>query len=418
MRLLFVSDVSIRAVLGGAERVLFEQATRLAAAGHSVHLITRRRPEHRSRREAIRGVEEIRCDFVPDGGLRSTTKTWRQARRHLARLHALEPFDCLNIHQPLTAHGVVAQASACGIRMVYTCHSLSAEEYLSRHVGQGLTGRLLRRMNAAIRHLIEGRVLRRCDRIVALSRYTREKLQRVHGIPEDRVAVIPGGVDLVRFRPVHDPLAAREELSIPRGRFVLLTVRNLVPRMGLERLVLSMQTVAAAIPHSLLVIGGSGPLGDRLKAMVDRLGLGGNVRLVGFIPEEILHRYYQMADLFVLPSIDLEGFGMVTVEALACGVPVLGTPVGGTHEILARLDERLLLKDGRPESMALGVIDCHRRFHARGEDACRMRQRCRMLAEKCYSWNHNVAALEQILAGARPQAVGPLASLHKETVRP
>ena len=418
VRALFISDVSIQAVIGGAERVLREQTTRMAARGHDIRLITRRRPDHRTWHEVIGGVEEIRCAFASDGGVTSVAKTWRQARGHLMRLHSREPLDCLNIHQPLTAFGATAQAAALGIRLIYTCHSLSAEEYLSRGTGPGSASLILRRSNAAIRHLIEGRVLRRCHRIIVLSRYTREKLLRAHGVPEERVATVPGGVDLDRFRPSDDPSAARTELSIPQDRFVLFTVRNLVPRMGLERLVAAMPAVAATIPRSLLVIGGSGPLAGELRDSVERLGLRDHVRLVGFIPEDTLHRYYQMADLFVLPSTDLEGFGMVTVEALASGLPVLGTPVGGTREILSRLDEGLLLKGVRPEMLAEGIVGCHRRWHTRGEDARRMRRRCREIAENCYSWELNIAALERIMSGDRHTASKPMTSLHAEAVRP
>jgi glycosyltransferase involved in cell wall biosynthesis len=417
VKILFVSDVSVENVIGGAERVLFEQSTRLSSGGHSVHLITRRLPEHRAERETIQGVEEIRCAFEQKGGLRSTTETWRQARRHMVRLHEQLYVDCLNIHQPLTAFGLISQAAALGISCVYTCHSLSAEEYLSRHTGCGPAGRLLRRMRADVRNWIEGRVLRRCNRIIALSSYTQEKLRRVHGIPNDRVEVVPGGVDLVRFHPAGDKTAARKELSIPEDRFVLLTVRNLVPRMGLDRLILAMQEVANRIPHILLVIGGHGPLHDELLARVNRLGLIGHVRMPGFIPEETLVRYYQMADLFVLPSLDLEGFGMVTLEALACGLPVLGTPVGGTREILTRWDASFLLSDGRPQSMAQGIIGCHRRLDARDGETAAISRNCREFVENNYSWDCNVAALESILIGTRRPALEPRVVLRAGEVR-
>lgn len=417
MNLLIVTDVSIHNVIGGAERVLFEQSTRLAARGHSVHLITRRLPEHRAERETIRGVEEIRCAFEPRGGLRSIAKTWQEARRHLACLHQQLHVDGLNVHQPLTALGLMSQAANLGIPRVYTCHSLSAEEYLSRHTECGPSSRVLRRMQAGGRNWIEGRVLRHCNRIVTLSHYTREKLQRVHGIPGDRVEVVPGGVDLVRFHPAGDKAAARKELSVPQDRFVLLTVRNLVPRMGLDRLVLAMQEVAAKIPQTLLVIGGHGPLRDKLLALVNRLGLRDHVHMVGFIPEEALVRYYQMADLFVLPSQDLEGFGMVTLEALACGLPVLGTPVGGTQEILTRWDPGFLLSDSRPQTMARGIIDCHRRLAESADQAVSISRRCREFVESHYSWDRNVAALESILDGARRPAPKLCGRLHTGEVR-
>jgi glycosyltransferase involved in cell wall biosynthesis len=405
VNIVLVTDVSINKIIGGAERVLFEQSTRLAARGHSVHLITRRLPEHRAERETIQGVEEIRCDFEPKSGLRVITQTWQQARRHLLHLHEQLPVDCLNIHQPLTAFGLIAQAAALGIPRVYTCHSLSTEEYLSRQTECGVAGLVQRRVHAAGRNWIEGRVLRRCHRIIALSRYTQEKLTQVHGIIGDRVEIVPGGVDLLRFHPAVDKAAIRIEMGIPQDRFVLFTVRNLVPRMGLNNLVIAMKDVVKRAPQALLVIGGHGPLRDALEALVDRLGLRDQILMVGFIPEEKLARYYQMADLFVLPSLDLEGFGMVTLEALACGLPVLGTPVGGTREILSRWDEGFLLKDGRPQTMAQGIVDCHRRLDAREGQAAGRSRRCREFVENHYSWDRNVAALESILVGARQTAL-------------
>lgn len=407
MNLLLAADVSSAKIIGGAERVLFEQSTRLTARGHSVRLITRRLPEHRADRETIQGVEEIRCAFELEGGLRSIAKTWLQARRHMERLHERMPIDCLNIHQPLTAFGLISQAASLDIPRVYTCHSLSAEEYLSRATECGPANRVVRRIHAMVRNWIEGRVLSRSNRIVALSRYTQEKLRRAHGISNDRVEVVPGGVDLTRFCPAGDKAAARRELLIPEDRYILLTVRNLVPRMGLDRLVHAMQEVATKIPQTLLVIGGHGPLHNELLALVNRLGLQNHVRLDGFIPEEALVRYYQMADLFVLPSRDLEGFGMVTLEALACGLPVLGTPVGGTREILTHWDASFLLSDGRPQTMTRGIIDCHRRLDARDGEAAAISRRCREFVENHYSWDRNVAALESILIGARRPALEP-----------
>jgi glycosyltransferase involved in cell wall biosynthesis len=401
VNLLIVTDVSMHKVIGGAERVLFEQSTRLAARGHRVTLITRRLPDHRADRDTIQGVEEIRCAFEPHGGLRSIGQTWRQAGRHLARLHEQRPIDCLNIHQPLTAFGLISQATSLGIPRVYTCHSLSAEEYLSRHAGRGPAGRWLQRLRAAGRNWIEGRVLRACSRITVLSRYTQEKLRRVHGIPGDRVEVVPGGVDLARFHPVADKATTRKDLSVSDDRFVLLTIRNLVPRMGLDRLVLAMQAVAAKIPQSLLVIGGQGPLREELKALAERLGVKDHVRMAGFIPEEKLACYYQMADLFVLPSLDLEGFGLVSLEALACGLPVLGSPVGGTREFLTRWNAGFLLSDVRPQTLAEGIIACGRRLGAGGGEAAAISRSCREFVQSHYSWDRNVAALESILIGAR-----------------
>jgi glycosyltransferase involved in cell wall biosynthesis len=92
---------------------------------------------------------------------------------------------------------------------------------------------------------------------------------------------------------------------------------------------------------------------------------------------------------------------MVTLEALACGVPVLGTPAGGTRVILARCDESFLLSNGLSHTLAQSVIDCHRRLNAHDGPAGAISRRCRELVEAHDSWDRNIAALDSILAGVR-----------------
>lgn len=112
----------------------------------------------------------------------------------------------------------------------------------------------------------------------------------------------------------------------------------------------------------------------------------------GLIPEADLASFYQAADCFVLPTRSLEGFGLVTVEALACGTPVLGTPVGATPEILAPLAPELLTDDASPEALARGI----RRAAPLLGDAA-FRARCRAHADRHYGWPLAVARLEELL---------------------
>jgi glycosyltransferase involved in cell wall biosynthesis len=93
-----------------------------------------------------------------------------------------------------------------------------------------------------------------------------------------------------------------------------------------------------------------------LERLVRDLDLKHAVTLAGFLPEEQLADYYRAADLFVLPTASLEGFGLVTVDALACGTPVLGTPVGATAEILEPLDARLLTAGTESQDLADGIL--------------------------------------------------------------
>jgi glycosyltransferase involved in cell wall biosynthesis len=100
---------------------------------------------------------------------------------------------------------------------------------------------------------------------VALSEYTREKLQRTYGLAPSKVSVIPGGVDLERFRPSTDEAQIRTRIGLPEDKFILFTVRNLVPRMGLENLISAFEIVQNGRPDLLLVIGGEGPLEKALR---------------------------------------------------------------------------------------------------------------------------------------------------------
>ena len=179
--------------------------------------------------------------------------------------------------------------------------------------------------------------------------------------------------------------------------------------MGLDSLLRAMAIVKARRPDALLLIGGTGSLADLLKAQSHALGLEPHVKFLGFVPDEALPRYYQAADAFVLPTRELEGFGLVTVEALACGTPVLGTPVGATPEILTPLCPSLIFGGTSPEMLASGLerfLDDKTRDPERYE---RLRAACRAHCEQRYTWARATTDLEQALrrvAGRRGDAAG------------
>jgi len=256
--------------------------------------------------------------------------------------------------------------------------------------------RLLYPFNIQARILIEKKVLNACDRIAVLSRFTQEKLWSVHRVPSGKVVIIPGGVDLQRFSPAGDRMEIRRRLGIPEEKMILFTVRDLEPRMGLENLIYAMKEVIKAVPDSCLILGGKGPLKDQLTSLSQELGVEGYVRFAGFIPEEDLPDYYRAADVFILPTIELEGFGLITLEALASGVLVLGTPVGGTVEILGKLDSGYLFKDTKPESMASLVIETCQQFRNNPRLWQDASGRCRAFVEAHYSWERNVDQLEDL----------------------
>jgi glycosyltransferase involved in cell wall biosynthesis len=131
--------------------------------------------------------------------------------------------------------------------------------------------------------------------------------------------------------------------------------------MGLENLVRAMPSVlkrATSQGDRLeLTMCGDGALRSTLEDLARELGVAGSIRFAGRVSDEDLLRHYQAADLFVLPTEAMEGFGISTVEALSTNVPVIGTPAGATPEILSRIDERLLTRDTSHGAIADAVCE-------------------------------------------------------------
>lgn len=229
--------------------------------------------------------------------------------------------------------------------------------------------------------MMESRVVRRSTSFITLSQAFRDVLVAEHGVDEDRVSVIPGGVDLERFDIAPDRGSIRCRLGLPEDRTLLVAVRRLVERMGLDRLIEAVATLVDAHPSVLLVIAGVGPLASALEARIRRLGLEEHVRLVGRVPDADLPLLYAAADLSVVPTRAFEGFGLVLLESLACGTPAIGTPVGGIPEVLRPLCEGLVLPGTTVADIATGLgeaLDGSRRLPGAEE--------CRAYAEERYSW--------------------------------
>ena len=399
MNILLLAEVSAERVIGGAERVLRNQALGLAALGHRVELLTRAL-EHAS--EDVREMNGIREWRYSVSRRHEAAFLWSSVRRSVEqfdRLRATEPLDAVIIHQALAGLGPILARRHAASRWIYLCHSLAHEEYETRQGPTCSTLATLRRQaNLRARRSIERAVMSRCQRVAVLSQFMRQRVMSAHGISADGIALIPGAVDPRAFVPLEDRRLAKAALNLPGNRTILFTVRNLVPRMGLDNLLRAIETLKSTHHELLLVIGGEGPLHDQLQADIRRKRLSDVVRLIGFVPESQLGHYYQAADLVLIPSLQLEGFGLVMVEAMACGTPVLGTPVGAIPEILNQVDPILVAEgvDGRSIGRALERV--LRRLEEPGE-ARRLAKKGRALIERRYNWEQHCYELVSLLDG-------------------
>lgn len=273
--------------------------------------------------------------------------TWQRLKsaRHIMRQQRQQGIEVVNSHFALYAYPWLRDLPHQE-PLVVNFHGPWAEEINVEK--RSLSGRA----RVLIARRIERAVYSRATRLITLSNAFRDIAHHHYGVPLDRIRVIPGGVDLSRYLAAPDRRKARECLGWPQDARILLSVRRLYRRMGLESLIEAMDCVRRQHPDARLLIGGTGPIASELEARIQHKNLTEHVKLLGFIPDADLPLAYAAADLSIVPTIALEGFGLITAESLAAGTPVMGTPIGGTPEILEGLCPDLIFASASPADMA------------------------------------------------------------------
>ena len=410
LHILLVID-NFHPLIGGAEQAALGSARALAARGHRVDVLTLRKRPQWPLEQQLGAVRVLRFDEVvprkPFGRLLYEPANAAAARRYIDERLADEAYDALLLHPIDAAFGASQSRAAARAATIYCFHAPLAQE-LWLHV-RGMVRherRLLARLGAYLTAAYAGyyrssrqrAAVHRSDAVTCPSHYSRDTLlEAVPRMGRKRIEVIPWGVDAARFAPAADRGALRAALGWGSDEMVLFTARRRVPRMGVGQLIRGFGLAAQQRDDLRLVIAGDGPLRGRLEALARRAG--GRVEFLGFVPDDDLVRYFQAASLFVLPSIDLEAFGLVTVEALACGTPVLGTQRCATPEILGPLDERLLIPRDDAHAIAEAILGPG--LAVASDPACR--ERCRAHVVEQYTWERTAAAYDRLIRQLRDE---------------
>ena len=397
LEILLVADVSPVGPQGGAERFLQAEAQALAARGHAVRLLCRTPTGASPGGTRWEGLPLTHVGDAGATGPAGILQTLTQTRALVQQILACRPIHLVHCHQPFTATAVAGPVRQQGIPLCYTFHSPAPLEYRIR-IGMtpAHTGGIRGGCHQAALWLLERHALRQATQIHVLRAFAAGQIQTLYNV-QTPICKIPGGADTARFHPVRDRVALKRTLGWPTDIPTLFTVRNLEHRMGLDLLIQAMDLLRRWEVPARLVLGGTGSLRDALAQQIRNLNLADRVQMLGFIPDADLPRYFQAADLFVLPTRALEGCGLVTVEALACGTPVLGTPVGGTPEILEPLDPDCLFSRLTPDAMAADLAHWLRRLAQDPAEAEAFRDTCRAHAEKHYCWTATLGTLASLL---------------------
>ena len=251
-------------------------------------------------------------------------------------------YDAVHSHYWLSGLAGLELAPAWGARHVSTFHTLAEVKLLADPGGE----------EAPERAPAERRIVADADALVVSDRHERELLARHYAAPRGRVTVLPGGVDTGAFRPL-DRAEARRRLGLENKR-ALLCVGRLDPLKRFDLAVSAAALLRERHEVEVVVVGGDldrDPEAGRLRALAASLGMEGSVRFEGTVPHDELPWRYSAADVVLAPSW-YESFGLVALEAMACGVPVVAARTGGLASLVRDGETGYLAPQHTPECYA------------------------------------------------------------------
>lgn len=315
--------------LGGVESHVRSLAAELSRRGHEVTVLTTRHDPSIPGEERIDGARVVR---LRPRSVRLRTPIVPATKRVLAGLSA----DVVHAHSPppLSAYYAAKVSRRRGVPFVITYH---CDIELEVPAGAFL--------ESLYRHTFGASTIHRADRVIVT---THSYAATSRAVWRYNPAVIPNFVDLDHFRPGSQGDGVRAKHGIPAGTPLVLSVGRIVPHKGMEHLV----EAARSIEDARVVIAGTGPHVPALQRLAKTMGVDGRVVFAGRVPNEELPDYYAACDVFVLPSVSrLEAFGIVALEAMACGKPVVVSDIPGVREVIQDGREGLVADAMNPEDL-------------------------------------------------------------------
>ncbi|MDA2932747.1 glycosyltransferase family 4 protein [Acidobacteria bacterium AH-259-D05] len=306
---------------------------------------------------------------------------WRRAALEVMRRKPVDVIHCGHIFTGLVGYWLWRRTGRPYVMYTY------AQEVMPPHLSRG------KFCHRALGNLVLGNA----EIVFAPSDFTRNQLKH-WPIKNDRLLKLPLGVDATYFTPQQASTELVSQLGI-RGRPTILTVARLVERKGHDMVLLALPKVLKDIPHAVYLIVGDGPERARLEKLAHKLGLTSHVRFVGQVPDTL--PYYRLCDVFIMVSRsipqkgDFEGFGLVFLEANACGKPVIGGQAGGVPDAIKDEQTGLLVNPQSPHEIASALI----RLMSNRSFAAQLGANGLAWVTRKRSWDQSAAVVEQALNG-------------------
>jgi glycosyltransferase involved in cell wall biosynthesis len=344
-----VTNNALEDKMGGHERYVRELASTLSARGLGVTIVAKRwRSDQPAREQCADGVTLERYRVPSKSNpLYALLYPVYAAHGVRARTRRRGPRAVIHVHMGLPAIPLALARE----RYLFTFHAPVWRELLNERQGSYRLSAGVQATAVSALRRAESLVASRASATVVLSEFMRGELALLDRRAGAQAMLIPGGIDTRRFHPDAEGRADRSHRAP-----VLFTARRLTPRTGVDEMIRAMPLIAQSLPDVSLRIAGTGPLEGELRKLAGDLGVGDAVEFLGRISDGQLVDSYRRASLVVLPTRELEGFGLSTAEALACGAAVVGTPAGATPELLSPVDPALVTEDVSASAIASGVL--------------------------------------------------------------
>jgi glycosyltransferase involved in cell wall biosynthesis len=365
--------------IGGIERVAVEQCKRLSNLGYQISVLTSK--THKQNECCLEGMKIFAYPVLSLAERVGLPYPIPSFKAYKIFAEVISKSDIVHVHgHPYISSCIASKVAKKYKRpLILTQHNTFVDfrSWLNivEHLNDWFVGSI---------------VLKNADKVITVSRKTMEYVLKLRA-DKSKISVIYNGVDQNFFHPM-DKEESRGKLSLPENKIMILTVRRLVYKNGLDTLIESASILARDIPNLLFVVVGNGSDRRFITNRIKQLGVNGNFKLTGFVPEKLLPLYYNAADYFVLPSSSGEGLPMVLLEAMACGLPVIATKVGGIPEIIRDMMNGVLVPPRNKEALAQTIL----KLLSLKEESEAIRIRNRKIVEDKFNWDKNLRQLIKV----------------------
>ena len=334
-------------VVGGIARVVYDLSRTLLKDGHDVTVVTYKDGDA-PYFEDDKGVKVYRVDnyminpnnFI-DWIMQLNFNLIAKANEIIAEQGN---FDVIHAHDWLVAYAAKTLKNSYNIPIVATIHATEAGR------NSGIHDETQRYINDT-----EWMLTYEASEVIVNSNYMKNELQRLFGLPYEKINVVPNGVNLNLFNGVERDYTFRRRFAMDNEKIILFMGR-LVYEKGVQHLISAMPKILNGYHDSKLVICGKGGMLEELQAQVNNLGISNNVYFAGYMSGKDVQKMYKAADIAVFPS-TYEPFGIVALEAMLSENPVVVSDIGGLNEIVQHRENGMKTYCGNPNSIADSILE-------------------------------------------------------------